>query len=134
MGIEIYNLAQRLVKENNTKAPRDENGFFKYLKKALYTAKAEYYRNDETGRIDIPRETRKQLKRLGDIITTREGNAGRKITENERRQCISEWFGITEYSELLNLINTGSLDFTSNNIVGTSVTPLEIRRNDYARS
>ena len=123
MGIEIYNLAQRLVKENNTKTPRDKNGFFKYLKKALYTAKAEYYRHNETGRIDIPRETRKRLKILGDIITTREGNAGRKITENERRQCISEWFGITEYSELLNLINTGSLDFTSNNIGDTSASP-----------
>ena len=53
---------------------------------------------------------------VGEIIITKESNAGRKITENERRQCVSEWFGITEYSKLVNLINICSLESVSRNI------------------
>jgi hypothetical protein len=45
-----------------------------------------------------------------DIITAKESNIGRKLTENERRQYISEWFGMAEYTELMNLKNTGDLE------------------------
>ena len=114
MGIEIYSVVQRLVRDKNNSIPKNESGFFKYLKTALYTAKNEYYRNTEKGRINISRDTRKRLKMVENIITTKESNAGRKLTQDERRHCISEWFGMAEYSKLMSLINTGSLEFDSN--------------------
>ena len=113
MGIEIYNLVQRLVRDKNSTVPKNEDGFFKYLKTALYTAEKEYYRNNETGLINIPRDTRKRLKIIDDIIATKESNAGRKLTQDERRQCISEWFGMAEYSRLISLLETGGLEFSS---------------------
>ena len=113
MGVEIYNVVQRLVKTGNSNVPNDETGFIKYLKTALYTAENEYYRSNDTGRVYISRETKRRLKLVKEIISIKESNAGRKLTENERRQCTSEWFGSAEYSELVNLINTGSLDFVS---------------------
>ena len=111
MGLEIYNAVLRLVKGNNN-VPEDEKGFFKYLKKTLYTAEKEYYRNNVKSSTKIPRNTRKRLRMVEDIIITKESNVGRKLSEAERRQCISEWFGIAEYSKLLNLIDTGSLEFS----------------------
>jgi hypothetical protein len=44
------------------------------------------------------------------IITKKESNLGRKLSENERRQYISEWFSVAEYTELMNIRNTGSLE------------------------
>ena len=108
MGIEIYNVVQRIV---NNKVQKNKQEFAKYLKAALYTAKVEYYRNNETGYIDIPRDTRKRLKMVDDIIVTKESAVGRKVTEDERRQCISEWFGVAEYASLMNLKNVAGLEF-----------------------
>ena len=110
MGIEIYNVIQRLVKSSSN-VPNDETGFFKYLNAALYTAKKEYYRNNKTDCVDIPRDKKRQLQLVKKILATKESNAGRKLTENERRQYISEWFGITEYVDLVNLKKTSSLNF-----------------------
>ena len=112
MGIEIYSAVQRLVKEKNTNVPKEANEFFRYLKTVLYAAEKEYYRNFAESSITIPRDIRKRLKNIDEIITAKESNAGRKLFEDERRQCISEWFGIAEYTALMNLRNTGSLDFT----------------------
>jgi hypothetical protein len=112
MGIEIFNAVKRLVKENNPNVPKDETGFFKYLKTTLYTVEKEYLINDEADGIHIPKDIRRKLKIVNDIIVAKESNAGRKLTENERRQYISKWFSIAEYTELINLkkitgLNTG---------------------------
>jgi hypothetical protein len=110
MGIEIYNAIQRLIKSNNAKVPKDEDGFFKYLRMVLFNVKNEYYRNNRDSSINIPRATFTKLKMVEDIITAKESNTGKKLTENERRQYISEWFKMAEYTELMNLKNTGDLE------------------------
>jgi hypothetical protein len=116
MGVEIYKLVQRLVKGNGTNIPNEENGFFRYLKTALYRAEKEYYRNNKENHIDIPKETKKRLKIIDDMIILNESNLGRKLTENERRQCIPEkWFSIAEYTELINLKNAGNVEFIPGN-------------------
>jgi len=115
MGIEIYNLVQRFVKKNNTNLPSDKTGFFKYLKKALYTAKKEYYRNNKTSKMDIPRSIRAKLKIVNDIIAQKEGDLGKKLTENERRHYIRKWFSMAEYTDLVNLKKTRSLESCNQN-------------------
>jgi hypothetical protein len=113
MGIEIFNAVLRLVKDNNTRVPKDENGFFKYLKKVLFTAQKEYYRDirrNETDNIKISRETLKKLKMVEEMITAQEIQIGKKITEIERRQYISRWFNVVEYTRLTNLIDDGGLE------------------------
>jgi hypothetical protein len=110
MGEEIFNAVLRLVGDNNARVPKDENGFLKYLRTVLKNAKNEYYRNNEGSIIHVSKGTLKKLKIVEDIITAKESNTGRKLTENERRQYIYEWFDITEYTELMNIINTGGLE------------------------
>jgi hypothetical protein len=111
MGIEIYNLTQRLVKID-TKFPKDEVGFFKYLKTSLHTAEKEYYRNNKKNCIKIPRDIKNKLNYIDGIITLKESKLGRSLSENERRQCIPEkWFSIAEYTKLTNIKKIGSLEF-----------------------
>jgi hypothetical protein len=113
MGEEIFHSIQRLVKDNNAKVPKDKDGFLKYLRATLENVKKEYYckiRSKETDDIKISKETRKKWKMVKEIITTKESNLGGKLTENERWQYISEWFSMAEYTELMNLKNTGSLE------------------------
>jgi hypothetical protein len=112
MGIEIYNAIQRLVKDNNARVPKDESGFFKYLKRVLDNAKNEYYRKNEDSLIQVSRETLRKFKIVEKIITKKESNTGRKLTENERCQYISEWFSVAEYTELMNLLNASSLEIS----------------------
>jgi hypothetical protein len=112
MGIEIFNAVKRLVKDDNTRVPKDKKEFFWYLKKVLGNAKNEYYRNNVDGSIHISRETSAKLKLVEKIIATNESRTGRKLTENERRQYILNWFSVAEYTELINLkkitgLNTG---------------------------
>jgi len=116
MGLEIFNTIQRLVKQNNTNVLKDESGFFGYLKTSLTMAETEYYRNLEKISTGISRDSLRKMKMVENIITMIEGNLARNLTENERRHHISEWFGMEEYSRLLNLENIGSLEFTSNNL------------------
>jgi hypothetical protein len=56
--------------------------------------------------------TRKKQNIVEKIIEERESNTGRNLTEDERRECISEKFGIAEYFELMNLRKTGSLEIS----------------------
>lgn len=112
MGVEIVEALERIVKgEKNTKVPKEEKDFFKYLKTALYNARTEYYRNNKPDIIRLPRI----LKRMEDIITMQESYAGKKLSEEEKLQCISKWFDKPEekarkYLEFMNVTNVGRLE------------------------
>jgi hypothetical protein len=110
MGEEIFHVVLRLVKDDNTKVPKDEKEFFWYLKKALDNAKNEYCRNNEDSTVHIPKATLEKLKMVEKIIIAIESRTGKKFTEYERQQEISKWFSIAEYTELMNLKNISSID------------------------
>ena len=106
IGLEIFKLVLRIIKKNSRQnIPKDENGFFKYLRKALYHANAEYYRTYESDSIKIPKEKMSKLKKIDEIIRMEESSLGRSLTANESVQCLSEWFGISpkEARKYLNL-------------------------------
>ena len=119
MGLEIFKLVLQLVKENGrNNIPTDENGFFHYLKKSLYHAKAEFHRVYESGLIKIPKEKMSKFKKIDEIIKMEESNLGRTLTSNECAQCISEWFNISlieanRYLELKKIRNVTGLAFNS---------------------
>jgi hypothetical protein len=115
MGLEIFNAVKRLVKDDNTNVPKNETGFFKYLNTVLYTAEKEYLRNDEADGIHIPSGIRRKQKKVDDIIAAKESNVGRKLTENERRQYILNWFTMAEYAELMNLKKIAGLNTSDDN-------------------
>jgi hypothetical protein len=115
MGTEIFDAVNRLVKDGNNNVPKDEDEYFKYLKKVLYRAEKEYFRKNQAGSIHISNNTRRRLRIIDDIITAKESNAGRKLTENERQQYVSQWFSKTDYSKLMNLKKIGSLNVGDDN-------------------
>lgn len=115
MGLEIYGVVQRLIKNSNKKLLNDKNDFIRYLKKALNNAKKEYHRNIGAVEEDIPGETRRKLRLVKDLIAYKESYESRKITEAERKQYVSELFDPVEYSELLKLKNVSHFEFAFNN-------------------
>ena len=115
MGKEIFYVVQRLINGKNANIPKDENKFFMYLKKALYTTKNEYDRNNQTIQTGISRDNLRKLKAIDTIIAMKEGNLGRKLTGNERIQCISQWLPLGKYIELINDKNASGLDIRLSN-------------------
>ena len=113
MGEEIFNTVLRIF--NGKNVPKDKDRFFNYLKKSLNRARFEYYRKQEESDIKISRNKRKQLQNIESIITIKEGNLGKKLTEDERKDIISrwfpsKWFGTSEYFFLVNVKNAVSLE------------------------
>jgi hypothetical protein len=90
MGVEIVEALERIVKKE--KMPEEENDFFKYMVTTLYNAKNEYYRNNKSNNIKIPRIVYDMEK----MILSQESNTGRKLSEEEKIECISKWFNKTE--------------------------------------
>jgi len=113
MGIEIYNVIKRLVKDNNETA-KNETEFFYILRKSMKNAKNEYIRNNEQGLIKISKEKEQKLKRVDGSIRMKESLFGRKLTNEEKVQCISKWFKKQEYVDLINSKNVVSILYTSN--------------------
>jgi len=108
MGEEIFNVIKRLVKENN-EIVKNKSEFFYILKKSMENAENEYFRKGEQDSIKISREEKHKLKELNDLIKMREDFWERKLTNDEKEQCISKWFKKQEYIDLLNAKNVGSL-------------------------
>jgi hypothetical protein len=113
MGIEIYNVIKRLVKNNN-EIIKNESEFFYILRKSMKNAENEYIRNNEQSLIKISKEKEQKLKRVDDSIRMKESQLGRKLTNDEKIQCISKWFKKQEYVDLINSKNVVSILYTSN--------------------
>ena len=113
IGEEIFNVIKRLVKDNN-ETVKNKSEFFYILQKSMENAEKEYIRKYKQGSINIPRDKKRKLKELNELIKTREDSLNRKITNNEKEQCISEFFKKQEYIDLLNLVNIGSISYTGN--------------------
>jgi len=90
MGVEIIEVLERIVKES--KMPEKENDFFKYLVAALYNARNAYHRNNKPDKIKLPRIVYDMEK----MIWAQESNVGRTLSEDEKIQFITEWFGKSE--------------------------------------
>jgi hypothetical protein len=90
--------------------------FIKYLKVCLYHAKAEYYRTEEKKLINLPKGQKHKLKEIIEVITRRECEIQRQLSEYERVKYAAEWFNISEkkirnYLDNIALINNnGSFD------------------------
>jgi len=116
MGLEITKVINRFIKDENiSKIPDDKDGFLKYLNASINREKADFYREyDEKSAIKIPKEKKRKLREVEDFIRMKESQFGRKLTSDEQIQVISKWFKKQEYVDLLNLINVGSIEYTSN--------------------
>jgi len=114
MGEEIFSVIKRLVKENNENV-KNKSEFFYILQKSMKNAENEYFRKNGQDSIKIPREEKRKLKEVNDLIKMREDFWERKLTNDEKEQCISKWFKKQEYIDLLNLINIGSISHGGNN-------------------
>ena len=80
MGLEVCNIAQRILKEDSkANIPKDREGFLKYLAAALKRGKFEYNRNYDSRNKD-------------DVVRMKESYIGRKLTDDERFFYTSKWF------------------------------------------
>ena len=115
MGLEITRVANRFIKnENISKIPKDKDGFFKYLTASINKEKAGFYREyNENDTIKIPKDKKRKLREVEDFVRMKESQLGRKLTNDECIQSIYKWFKKQEYVDLLNLINVGSISYTS---------------------
>jgi hypothetical protein len=109
MGVEIFNVIKRLVKDNN-QTKKDKSELFYILKKSMENAEKEYFSKYEQSPIKISREKKRKLKEVAGFIRMKESQLERKLTTEEQIQGISKWFKNPEYIELLNIENIGSLD------------------------
>ena len=121
IGLEIFKLSLQLVKKNSkSNILKEENGFFQYLRKALYHAKAEYHRTYESGSIKIPKGKMSKFKKMDEFIRMEECNLGRGLSNDESVQCLSEWLNISQnearnYLELKKMKNIIGVSFNSYN-------------------
>ena len=88
IGLEIFNAVKRIAE----KTLKEEKEFFGYLVTSLKNTKAEYYRKDISNINKLPRE----VKEIEKFISLQENNAGRTLSEDEKIQFITEWFGKSE--------------------------------------
>ena len=116
MGLEITKVINRFVKDENiSKIPDDKDGFFRYLASSIKRESASFYREyNENDTIKIPKDKKQKLREVEDFIRMKESQLGRKLTADEKTQCISKWFKKTDYINLLNMKNVGSISNTSN--------------------
>ena len=109
MGVEIIEALERIVKKEN-KTPKEETDFFKYLVTSLKNARAQYYRNNRSNIIKLPRI----IFDMERMILLQESNAGRMLSEEDKIECISKWFNIPpkkarKYLEMIDNKNVSSL-------------------------
>lgn len=116
MGLEIAKVIDHFIKDEIlSKIPNDKDGFFKYLVSSIKREKAGYYREyNENETIKIPKEKKQKLREVKDFIRMNESQLGRKLTVDECTKNISNFFKQQEYVDLLNVINVGSISYTSN--------------------
>jgi predicted Holliday junction resolvase-like endonuclease len=86
MGAEITEIVDRLLVAKNV--PNNKNGFFGYLVNRLYEAKLLYYRD----RLSEPVKKSRKINEIKQVLKMKESNIGRKLTEDERIRCLSEWY------------------------------------------
>jgi len=117
MGMEIIAIViDRFIKnEIILKKLKDKDSFFKYLNKSLNNEKKVYYRECGNDTIKISKEKKRKLREVKDFIRMKERQLGRKLTYDERRKGIFEWFKKQEYVDLLNVMNVGKILDTSSN-------------------
>jgi len=110
-GLAIAQVINRFLKvETISNVPQDKDGFFKYLNVSIKTEKASL--NLEYGERDIikiPKEKNRKLRKVDDFIRMKESHLGRKLTNDEIMQGVSEWFNKQEYVDLLISKNVGSI-------------------------
>ena len=94
MGEEIFRAALRMTKDNLTTVPKKEDEFLGYLRTVLKNAKNLSHRNRVSGSLKIPRI----VKDVAQVLRMEESDVGRKLTENERVECVSKFFNKTEES------------------------------------
>jgi len=113
MGVEIYNVIKRLVKDNNGTA-KNKSEFFYILKKSMKNAENEYFRNNEQGLLKISKGKEQKLKKVDDSIKMKESQLGRKLTNDEEEQCILKWFKKQEYIDLYKAKSMSSISYINN--------------------
>jgi hypothetical protein len=98
MGAEICDVAKRLVENAEKKEFNDKNALFYYVKKALYNARAEYYGENERElmEMEISKYKNKKRKEIKYFINMREGDLGRKLTHEERKNFLQNFLGIQD--------------------------------------
>jgi len=102
MGVEIFSVIKRLVKDDNEPV-KNKSEFINILKKSMKNAENEYFRTFGQGSIHIPKEERRMLKELNKIIRIKEDQLQRELSDVEKEQCVSKWFKKQEYIDLLNV-------------------------------
>jgi hypothetical protein len=116
MGLEIATVINNFLnKDKKLNFPKDKDGFFKYLNTALSNEKAGSYGEfDEDKTIRITKEVKARLKKLREFITWEESRLGRKLTIEEHKKGITEFFKEQAYINLLNVEYISSISFTGN--------------------
>ena len=116
MGLEISNVTKRIMKDENlSKIPDEKDDFFKYLNTSINREKAAYHReSNENDTIKIPKEKKQKLREIEDFVSMKESQLGRQLTSDEKILAISKWFKKQEYIDLLNVLQVGSISYTSN--------------------
>jgi hypothetical protein len=89
MGKEIAEAVMNCVKKD--KMPNEE--FIKYLRESLNNAYLQFLRKKVEGPSRIPRSI-KETKKI--IEAKQRVSGGRELNNDEKVQCIKEWFGISE--------------------------------------
>jgi hypothetical protein len=113
MGMEIANVINNFInKDKKLNIPNDIDSFFKYLNTALSNERAGSYREfDENRAIRITKEVKARLKKLREFIIWEESQLGRKLTVEEHKKDVKEFFKEQEYADLLNFKNIDSISF-----------------------
>jgi hypothetical protein len=116
MGLEIATVINNFLnKDKKLNFPKDKDGFFKYLNTALSNERAGSYGEfDKDKTIRITKEVKARLKKLREFITWEESRLGRKLTIEEHKKGITEFFKEQAYINLLNVEYISSILFPSN--------------------
>jgi len=140
-GLAIVQVVNHFLKEETIlKIPQDKDGFFKYLNTSIKTDKADtYYEFNENDHVNIPKGKKRKLRKVEDFIRMKKSQLGRKLTNDEIIQGISEWFNISkkkaiEYLELINNKNVNGLDSKNNNGKERNILDTEDLKSAYLSS
>ena len=109
MSAEIFEVIDKFIGKNKEDVPKDKvEAFIKYLKKSLDNEEIGYYRKESV--VNFPKRKMAALKEIKSAIKMKEKECGRKLTRIEITDFISEFFGIEEYNEILNLQHISSME------------------------
>ena len=111
IDLEIAEVIHRFIEDDKiSKIPGSKDGFFRYLNTSIRNEKAVFkYKYNDEDTIQIPKEKKRKLREVEDTIRMKESDLGRKLSPDEKVQCISKWFKKQEYIDLLNAANVGSI-------------------------